>query len=50
MCLLKFNFGIIAAAQGNNEEAIKIWENLVEKYPNEKVAELSRNALNQIGK
>lgn len=46
----KYNLGVIAAAQGKNEDAIKIWKELEQKYPNEKVGKLSTNALVQISK
>jgi len=46
----KYNLGVIAASQGKNEDAIKIWKELEEKYPNEEVGKLSTNALVQISK
>ena len=46
----KYNLGVIAAAQGKDEDAIKIWKKLADKYPNEEVGKLSTNALVQISK
>ena len=46
----KYNLGVIAAAQGKDKDAIKIWRELAEKYPNEEVGKLSTNALEQISK
>jgi len=46
----KYNLGVIAAAQGKDVDAIKIWKELAEKYPNEEVGKLSSNALVQISK
>ena len=44
----KYNLGVIAASQGKDEEAIKIWEGLSEKYPNDEIGKLAAKSLVQI--
>ena len=44
----KYNLGVIAASQGKDDVARKIWEELAGKYPNDKVGKLASNALVQI--
>ncbi len=44
----KYNLGVIAAAQGKNEDAKKIWKELSEKHPNDEVGKLAGESLNQI--
>lgn len=46
----KYNLGVIAASQGKDADAIKIWNELSEKYPNDKIGKLAADALIQIGK
>ena len=44
----KYNLGVIAASQGKDEEAIKIWEELSQKYPDGEIGKLSAKSLEQI--
>ncbi len=44
----KYNLGVIAASQGKDEYAIKIWKELAKKYPNDKVGKLASKSLVQI--
>lgn len=46
----KYNLGIMAALQGDNNKAKKIWEKIASKYPNEKVGKLATDALVQLDK
>jgi tetratricopeptide (TPR) repeat protein len=44
----KYNLGVMAAVQGREDDAKKIWEKLAEKYPNEEVGKLAADALVQL--
>ena len=44
----KYNLGVMAAVQGREDDAKKIWEKLAKKYPNEEVGKLAADALVQI--
>ncbi len=46
----KYNLGVIAASQGKNDEAKKIWKELSEKYPNDDVGKLAASSLVEINK
>jgi len=44
----KYNLGVIAASQGKDGDAIKVWEELSEKYPNDEIGKLAAKSLVQI--
>ncbi len=46
----KYNLGVIAAVQGNSDEAKKVWKELSKKYPDEEVGKLAAKSLEQISK
>lgn len=46
--MVNYNIGAIEATKGNKEEAREIWTRIIEKYPNDKTAELAKNSLNKL--
>jgi tetratricopeptide (TPR) repeat protein len=44
----QYNLGVIAASQGKDEDAKKIWKEISEKYPNDEVGQLAGRSLKQI--
>ena len=44
----KYNLGVIAASQGKDEEAKKIWKELSQKYPEDEIGKLAAKSLIQI--
>lgn len=46
--MAKYNLGAIEATRGNNEEARKIWNQLISESPDSETVELARNALTML--
>ena len=44
----QYNLGAIAAVKGDTEKARKIWNELIKKYPNEKISQLAKQSLSQL--
>ncbi|MBS4033896.1 MAG: tetratricopeptide repeat protein [Ignavibacterium sp.] len=46
--LAQYNLGAIEAARGNNEKAIKIWEELIKQNPNTEAAEIAKTSIKSL--